>query len=131
MVGRRLPFPWARPRPVRAPGAASGPPAPATAIFGEAATFVGMEPTLLELAEDSGVYVAPRPGFARVVTKRYAFLAGTTGAWVVRVRLFDDVAEAVAETRALARDHDQRDVTWWCGELTTPPDLPRQLGALG
>src|SRR4051794_26194420 len=90
-----------------------------------------MTPSLLELAEDPGVHAPPTPGYRRVVTDRYAYFAGGDGAALQRIRLADGVEAAVDEVRALAREDEARDVTWWCGELATPPDLTEQLAACG
>jgi GNAT superfamily N-acetyltransferase len=43
----------------------------------------------------------------------------------------DDVAEVLAEVRALVREHDHREAMWWVGSSATPTDLVDRLQTHG
>jgi hypothetical protein len=90
-------------------------------------------PTPLELAEDFTLYLPPRRGYIREVTDAYVLTTGTSGGSVTRIRLGDDddVERALRDVRARVAGAPIEDVTWWCGTLTTPSDLPQQLFELG
>jgi GNAT superfamily N-acetyltransferase len=86
--------------------------------------------TLSELAEDTIVYVLPKPGFDKVERDGFVFEARARRASVQRVRL-GDVAEAVEWTRAeSARRGGIESIEWWSGWHATPADLGEQLLAL-
>lgn len=88
-----------------------------------------MSPTPLELAEDYTLYLPPRRGYAQEVTDEYVLTIGNLYASVVRIRL-GDVERAVHAVRARV-EGEVETVTWWCGESSTPADLPERLLALG
>jgi GNAT superfamily N-acetyltransferase len=50
---------------------------------------------------------------------------------VQRPRLGEAVRETVAEVRALVRESEHRNPTWWIGDSATPPDLSQRLRAFG
>jgi len=89
--------------------------------------------SLLELAEDSALYIPLRPGFAQpTITEGYGFFPGPIVATVQRIRLGDDEVEpAVDEIRARARAADLRRIIWWVGDAATPEDLGERLVNLG
>jgi hypothetical protein len=89
-------------------------------------------PTPLELAEDFTLYLPPRRGFIREICDDYVLTTGTSGGSVTRIRLGeDDVERALSEVRARVSGAPIENVTWWCGTLATPKDLPEQLLELG
>ena len=89
-----------------------------------------MAPTLRQLAEDTTLYLQPRPTFETIERDGYVYIAGTRNATVHRCRV-GDVAAAVAWTRAESQRRGHRDLTWWVGDSATPADLREQLPALG
>ncbi len=89
-----------------------------------------MEPSLAELAEETTLYLLPRPTFETIERDGYVYIAGARNATVHRVRL-DDVAAAVAWTRAESQRRGHRDLTWWVGDSATPLDILGQLPELG
>ncbi len=91
-----------------------------------------------ELAENPNVHQRLASGrrLVKDPTGRWALYLGTgTGphsATVQRVRLQgQEVPSAVAEIRALLREHGRRGAEWELGESCTPPDLIERLEALG
>ena len=89
-----------------------------------------MAPTLAELAEETTLYLQPRPTFETIERDGYVYIAGVRGGTVHRARL-GDVAEAVDWTRAESQRRGHRDLTWWIGDSATPADLLEQLPSLG
>jgi GNAT superfamily N-acetyltransferase len=89
-----------------------------------------MEPTLAQLAEDTAVYLLPRPTFETIERDEFVFIAGTFTGWLHKLRL-GDVESALAWSRAEARARGLRDVEWWLGWSATPPGAGEQLLAAG
>jgi GNAT superfamily N-acetyltransferase len=89
-----------------------------------------MPPTLFELAEETTLYLQPRPTHETIERDGYVYISGARGGTVHLVRL-GDVAAAVAWTRAESQRRGHRDLTWWVGDSATPADLREQLPALG
>ncbi len=89
-----------------------------------------MAPTLAELAEETTLYLKPRPTFEAIERDGYVYTAGMRGGTVHRVRL-GDVAAAVTWTRAESQRRGHHDLTWWVGDSATPADLREQLPTLG
>ncbi|HEV8104349.1 MAG TPA: GNAT family N-acetyltransferase [Gaiellaceae bacterium] len=87
-------------------------------------------PTLAELAEDTAVFLLPRPTFETVERNGFVFVAGTFNGWVHRVRL-GDVEAAVTWARAEGRARGLREIEWWLGWSTTPADAGERLLAAG
>ena len=91
-----------------------------------------MRATLLELAEEPGLWISLAPPSELIVADGYTVVTSLRSASVERIRLApEDVERAIEETRALARGRGFAHVTWWLGELTTPPGLAGRLEALG
>lgn len=89
-------------------------------------------PTLEELAEDTAVYLLPRPGFEVIDCGAYVFEAGAHRAAVHRIRLDEaDVDDAVGRTRAECARRGIRRLEWWIGWHAEPGDLREQLAARG
>ena len=89
-----------------------------------------MAPTLAELAEETTIYLQPRPTFEKIERDGYVYIAGLRGGTVHGVRL-GDVAAAVEWTRAESQRRGHRDLTWWVGDSATPAGLREQLLELG
>lgn len=89
-----------------------------------------MRETLLELAEEPALWIAPDPSSETIPGDGYTVVTWGRRASVLRLRL-GDVEGAVREVRALARERAISEVTWWVGELTTPADAADRLTALG
>jgi GNAT superfamily N-acetyltransferase len=89
-----------------------------------------MAPTLAELAEETTLYLEPRPTFETIERDGYVYIAGLRSATVHRVRL-GDVAMAVDWTRSESRRRGHRDLTWWVGDSATPADIGTRLPDLG
>ena len=88
--------------------------------------------TLLELAEEPGLWLPPEPSHAVVRADGFCLVTYGRSAWVHRVRLDGEAVEpAVEEVRALLRARGLDEVTWWAGERSTPPDLADRLERLG
>ena len=85
---------------------------------------------LAELAEDTAVYLLPRPGFEMQDRGEFVFEASGNRCSVHRLRL-GDVDAALRWTRAEARRRNVARLEWWVGWNATPPDLPERLLALG
>jgi GNAT superfamily N-acetyltransferase len=91
-----------------------------------------MRGTLLELAEEPGLWIPLIPPSDVIVGDGYCMVTSLRSATVERVRLADDSVEwAVGEVRAQGRALGLEHVTWWTGERTTPADAPVRLAALG
>ena len=87
-----------------------------------------MAATLAELAEETTIYLKPRPTFETVERDGYVYIAGLRGATVHRVRL-GDVTAAVEWTRAESKRRGLRELTWWVGESATPDEHPHRAAA--
>jgi GNAT superfamily N-acetyltransferase len=87
-------------------------------------------PSPEELAEETTLYLLPRPTFETIERDGYVYIAGMRGATVHRVRL-GDVAAAVEWTRSESQRRGLRELTWWVGDSATPKDILEQLPALG
>src|SRR5437588_12482445 len=82
-------------------------------------------PTRAELAENTGMYVLPRPGYETLVTDDYTYVAGPRNAWVLDVRRPNlDSARAESRRRGIPL------VEWWLG-WSSPPGLEQELVAGG
>jgi GNAT superfamily N-acetyltransferase len=72
-------------------------------------------PTPAQLAENTGMYLLPRPSYETVVTDDYTYVAGPRNAWVL------DIREPNVEW---ARDESRRRgiplVEWWVGWSASP-----------
>jgi GNAT superfamily N-acetyltransferase len=91
-----------------------------------------MHETLLELAEEPGLWLPLAPPSEIIEGDGYSVVTSPRTASVERVRLAPGrVVQAVEEVRALARGRGWEYVTWWLGELTTPPGLDGRLVELG
>ncbi len=91
-----------------------------------------MRAALLELAEEPGLWISLAPPGELIAADGYTVVTSLRSASVERIRLAPDAVErAIEETRALARGRGFAHVTWWLGELTTPPGLAGRLEALG
>ncbi len=89
-----------------------------------------MRETLLELAEEPGLWIVPDPADETILGDGYCLVSWGRRATVERIRL-GDVPGALAQARALARERAIDEVTWWVGERSTPPGLAGQLLELG
>ena len=89
-----------------------------------------MHATLLELSEEAGLWMPPDPGGATIDGDGWTMVSWGRHGSVERIRL-GEVAKAVAAVRELARARGLADVTWWVGELSTPPGLADTLLELG
>jgi GNAT superfamily N-acetyltransferase len=89
-----------------------------------------MAATLAELAEETTIYLQPRPTFETVERDGYVYIAGQRGATVHRVRL-GDTAAAVEWTRAESKRRGHRELTWWVGDSATPEGILAELPRLG
>jgi GNAT superfamily N-acetyltransferase len=88
--------------------------------------------TMLELAEESGLWVPLAATSDLVVGDGYVVVTGIHDATVERIRLADETVErALEEVRALGRERGLRHATWWVGERSTPAGLAARLEALG
>ncbi len=78
-------------------------------------------PTLAQLAESTAVHLLPQPGYDKVFTERFTYIAGPNNAWVL------DVVEPDVDW---ARDESRRRglplVEWWIG-WSTPPAVADAL----
>lgn len=78
-------------------------------------------PSREQLAENTGMYVFTRPGFEKVPTPDYTYVAGPRNAWVM------DVREANVEwARAESRRRGISLVEWWLG-WSAAPSLVEEL----
>jgi ribosomal protein S18 acetylase RimI-like enzyme len=83
-------------------------------------------PTLAELAEDTIVYLLPRPTFEQVDRGDLVYDAGLNQATVHRIRV-GDVREAVEWARTETTRCGLDRIEWWAGWSATPADLGEQL----
>jgi len=91
-----------------------------------------VDSTLLELAEEPGLWLPPEPSRDVVVADGYCVVTYGRSVWVHRIRLAEAaVAQAVEDVRSLLRARGLDEVTWWVGERSTPADLARRLEQLG
>jgi len=92
----------------------------------------GVDGTLLELAEEPGLWLPPEPADDVVVADGYCVVVHGRSSWVHRIRLGErGVRAAVDDVRALLRARGLDEVTWWVGERSTPADLAARLTSLG
>jgi hypothetical protein len=88
--------------------------------------------TLLELAEEPGLWIPLAPPSELIEVEGYFLVTSLRSASVERVRLeAHQVEAAVAEVRAFGRGRGYDYVTWWLGERTTPAGLTDRLLELG
>jgi GNAT superfamily N-acetyltransferase len=78
-----------------------------------------------QLAENTGMYLLPRPSYETVVTDDYTYIAGPNNAWVLDVR-----EPNVEWARAESRRRDIPLVEWWVG-WSVRPSLADDLLSLG
>jgi hypothetical protein len=91
-----------------------------------------VEATLLELAEEPGLWLPPEPTHDVVYADGYCVVTYGRSVWVHRIRLTEaGVEPALDDVRALLRARGLDEVTWWVGERSTPGDLAERLAALG
>jgi hypothetical protein len=87
---------------------------------------------MLELAEEPGLWIPLAPPSEIVWRDGYAIVTSLRSASVERVRLAPgQVERAVDDVRTFGRERGWEYVTWWLGELTTPPALVERLQELG
>jgi hypothetical protein len=87
---------------------------------------------MLELAEEPGLWIPLAPPSEFVECDGYVVVTSLRSASVERVRLVPhQVEQAVEEVRAFGRGRGFDYVTWWLGELSTPPGLAERLFELG
>lgn len=91
---------------------------------------------MLELAESLNINCPARAGEERLVRPGFAAIVGAENDAhhnvVQRLRLApDEVAEAVAEVRAVFAAKGRREITWEVGDHAEPTDLAERLIALG
>jgi GNAT superfamily N-acetyltransferase len=92
----------------------------------------GVDATLLELAEEPGLWLPPEPSHDVVFADGYCVVVYGRSVWVHRIRLDEaGVARAVGEVRALLGARGLDEASWWVGERSTPADLGDRLEALG
>src|SRR5256885_6168929 len=89
-----------------------------------------MRPTLEELAEHTEVHLLPRATFETVEREGFVYLSGLRNANLHPYRV-DDVAAAVAWSRAESHRRGHRDIEWWVGWRAEPVDLGDALVELG
>jgi hypothetical protein len=88
--------------------------------------------TLLELAEEPGLWLPPEPSRDVVFADGYCVVVYGRSVWVHRIRLEPgQVERAVEEVRTLLRVRSLNEVSWWIGERSTPADLVERLERLG
>jgi GNAT superfamily N-acetyltransferase len=92
----------------------------------------GVQATLLELAEEPGLWLPPEPSHDVVVADGFCVVVYGRSVWVHRIRLEEaGVEPAVEEVRSLLRARGRDEASWWVGERSTPPDLGARLETLG
>ena len=89
-----------------------------------------MQISLIELAEEPGLWIPLDPSSDTIVGDGYTFVTWGRRGTVERIRL-GDVGAALADVRGLASERGLEAVTWWVGEHTTPGDVAEQLLELG
>ena len=88
-----------------------------------------MRGTMIELAEEPGLWIPQDPTSDTIVADGFCVVTWGKTATVERIRLeAGGVAAALETTRALP---DLERITWWVGEHSTPGDLAEQLLAAG
>jgi GNAT superfamily N-acetyltransferase len=91
-----------------------------------------MDPTLVELAEEPGLWIPADPSHDVVFGDGFAMVIATTYSSVERIRLAaGGVPAALEVVRTIAREHGVARVSWWAGEHSTPGDLAERLVELG
>jgi GNAT superfamily N-acetyltransferase len=91
-----------------------------------------MDSTLIELAEEPGLWIPPGPSHDVIVGDGYSMVVATTYASVERIRLdAADVPAAFETVRAIGRKHGVGRITWWVGDRSTPAGLADRLVELG
>jgi len=91
----------------------------------------GVLGTLLELAEEPGLWLPPEPGRDVVFADGFCVVVYGRSVWVHRIRLDEaGVEPAVLQVRSLLRARGLDEVSWWVGERSTPTDLGDRLEAL-
>jgi len=78
-----------------------------------------------QLAENTGMYLLPRPAYETVVTDDYTYVAGPNNAWVLDIR-----EPNVEWAREESRRRGIRLVEWWVG-WSVRPSLATDLLSLG
>lgn len=78
-------------------------------------------PTLAELSENTAAYLRPQPGYDKLVTESYTYIAGPKNAWILQIAE-PDVDWARAETRRRGLSLAE----WWVG-WSTPPGIADEL----
>ncbi len=78
-------------------------------------------PTLAQLAESTAVHLLPQPGYEKVFTEQFTYIAGPNNAWVL-----DIVEPDVEWARAESRRRGLPLVEWWVG-WSTPPGIAEAL----
>ncbi len=92
----------------------------------------GVDATLLELAEEPGLWLPPEPSQDVVVADGYCVVVYGRSVWVHRIRLEpEQVERAVEEVRTLLSTRGLESASWWVGERSTPLGLAEQLEGLG
>jgi GNAT superfamily N-acetyltransferase len=91
-----------------------------------------VDETLLELAEEPGLWLPPEPKRTVFQGEGFAFVTYGRSAWVHRLRLKKrEVEQKVEHVSALIGLKELGEATWWVGELSRPRDLVDRLLALG
>src|SRR5712672_1409801 len=72
-------------------------------------------PTLAQLAESTAVHLLPQPGYEKLVTEQFTYIAGPNNAWVL-----DVVEPDVDWARDEARRRELPLVEWWLGWSSAP-----------
>jgi GNAT superfamily N-acetyltransferase len=91
-----------------------------------------MDSTLIELAEEPGLWLPPDPSHDVIVGDGFSMVVATTYASVERIRLGrDDVQDVLERVRKIGGEHGVGRITWWVGDRSTPVDLADQLISLG
>jgi GNAT superfamily N-acetyltransferase len=91
-----------------------------------------VDSTLLELAEEPGLWLPPEPTHDVVFADGYCIVTYGRSVWVHRIRLDPAAVEqAVHDVRSLLRAQGLDEVTWWVGERSAPSDLGARLRTLG
>lgn len=91
-----------------------------------------VDTSLLELAEEPGLWLPPEPSRDVVFADGYCVVIYGRSVWVHRIRLEpNQVERAVEEVRTLLRTRSLDEVSWWVGERSTPADLRERLELLG
>jgi GNAT superfamily N-acetyltransferase len=91
-----------------------------------------VDATLLELAEEPGLWLPPEPAHDVVYADGYCVVMYGRSVWVHRIRLSEDAVEqAVEDVRSILRARGLDEVSWWVGERSTPAGLAERLERLG